>query len=97
MALNYADKLSTLAELNEDAVVFHDMAEALVGWVQRINQEPIALYDYHRCIQICMREGMTYEDAIEYLQFNTCGLWAGEGTPAFIHYFHDEDDEDFQD
>lgn len=91
MGLEYADKLNALAELNEEAIVYHDMADALVGWVERHGHEPIAIYDYHKCIAICMDEGMEYEDAIEYLQYNTCGLWAGEGTPAFIHYFTDDE------
>ena len=27
---------------------------------------------------------MTYEDAVEFFEFNTTGAWVGEGTPLFF-------------
>ena len=29
------------------------------------------------------RDGMSYEDAIEFFEYNTIGSWMGEGTPLF--------------
>jgi hypothetical protein len=31
------------------------------------------------------RDGMTEEEAFEYLEFNTLGAWVGEETPMFVH------------
>jgi hypothetical protein len=30
------------------------------------------------------RDGMTYEGAAEFFQFNTLGAWVGEHTPLFL-------------
>lgn len=30
------------------------------------------------------RDGMTYEDAQEYYDFNVVGAWVGEATPCFV-------------
>jgi hypothetical protein len=29
-------------------------------------------------------DGMDYDEAMEFLEFNTLGAWAGEGTPLFL-------------
>jgi hypothetical protein len=31
------------------------------------------------------RDGMSHDEAIEYLEFNTVGAWCGENTPAWIY------------
>ena len=30
---------------------------------------------------------MTYEEAMEYLEFNTWDAWMGDGTPIFVNDF----------
>ena len=42
-------------------------------------------YDRDKCIEILVeRDGMEYEEAIEYFEFNVVAAWSGEGTPVFI-------------
>jgi hypothetical protein len=56
---------------------------ALIGYAQQFNNV-MALYDRDKCIEILVeRDGMTYEIADEYFEFNTAGAWVGEKTPAF--------------
>jgi hypothetical protein len=44
-----------------------------------------AIYDYGKCVQILMqRDGMTEEDAEEFMDFNVTGAWVGKGTPVFL-------------
>ena len=31
------------------------------------------------------RDGMTREEAIEWMEFNVVGAWVGETTPIFVH------------
>ena len=31
------------------------------------------------------RDGMTHEEAIEWMDFNVTGAWLGETTPIFVH------------
>ena len=74
------------------AILYDGLEEALVGVCRRFDHPPVALYSYNKCVQILMQnleeEDLTEEDryhqAVEWLEFNTLGLWAGEYTPAFI-------------
>ena len=59
--------------------------EAFVGVAHRACQEDVAAYDYDKCIAIlCERDGMEYDDAVEFFSFNTLGSWVGDKTPIFI-------------
>ena len=45
--------------------------------------QPSVAYDYDKVIEI-LTEDMSYEDAVEYFEFNIIGAWMGETTPLFI-------------
>jgi len=69
----------------EDVLLCDGLEKAFVGICYRFNQEPIAIYDIDKIIQIyCRRDGMTHEEAEEFFQFNVIGAWVGDRTPAFI-------------
>jgi hypothetical protein len=62
---------------------------ACVGvWVKEDCQGellPVAVYDIDKLIEILMqRDGMTREDANEYIDFNIAAAYVGERTPIFI-------------
>jgi hypothetical protein len=58
--------------------------DAFVGYGIRFNHT-IAIYDWEACIGILMtRDGMTREDAEEYMDFNVTGAYVGEYTPIFL-------------
>lgn len=47
-----------------------------------------ALYSYAKMVEILTADGdLTEEDACEYLEFNTVGLYAGPNTPAILRDF----------
>jgi hypothetical protein len=73
-----------LAEENTEALLADGFDEALIGILRRFGTPPVACYSYEKCIAILMEDGMSYEDAMEYFEFNTIGAWVGEGTPAFV-------------
>jgi len=56
-----------------------------IGYFQRVGSIHLAVYDYGLCIDLLMKEGMSWEDATEHMEFNVVGGWVGEGTPAFMH------------
>jgi hypothetical protein len=59
--------------------------DALMGLCTRFGGLRVAAYDRNKCIDILIkRDGMDWEEAEEYFQFNTEGAWMGEGTPVFI-------------
>lgn len=73
-----------LAEIDEEILCADGFDEALIGYVERFGQPTIALYDLDKCYEVMMeRDGMTYEEAAEYFEFNIIGAWMGEYTPAF--------------
>lgn len=78
------DEREQLAEVNPEIILYDDLEDAFLGVCRRFNQEPIALYDYHKCIEIRMEDGASYEEASEFHEVNTMGAWVGEFTPAFL-------------
>ena len=59
--------------------------DAIIGISERFGRDPIVAYDREKCIQVLIdRDGMTYQEAEEYFNFNVIGGWAGDGTPEFI-------------
>jgi|TARA_R110002051_G_scaffold243718_2_gene303693 hypothetical protein len=59
--------------------------EALMGVVQRFGQESVTLYDTDKILGILVcRDGMTYDEAVEFFEFNILGSWVGDQTPAFF-------------
>tara|TARA_R100000388_G_scaffold69166_1_gene50032 strand:+ start:646 stop:888 length:243 start_codon:yes stop_codon:yes gene_type:complete len=50
-----------------------------------VNREDVIVYDAYLCMKILVeRDGMTEDEAIEYLEFNTIGAFVGESTPIFV-------------
>jgi hypothetical protein len=64
--------------------------EAFMGVVESFGNEPKACYNYDACIDILMQDMAegdsppTYDEAVEYMDFNVTGAYVGEHTPAFI-------------
>mgnify|MGYP006919672697 CR=1 FL=1 len=69
----------------EGAVVFPGCESALIGYASRINLEPIAVYSYNLLVEAHVAQGMTDEEAMEYVEYNIVGLWAGERTPVILY------------
>jgi hypothetical protein len=66
--------------------------DAFMGVVESFDAAPKACYNYDACINILMvdggfpsQTGMTYDEAVEYLEFNVTQAYVGEHTPAFIN------------
>jgi len=72
-----------IGDANEEALLADGFEDALIGYVE-IFSKLIALYDKEKCIEILMkRDGMNYEGACDYFEFNVQGAFVGDGTPAF--------------
>lgn len=55
--------------------------DAVIG----IDPESMRLvYDRNKMFDILVNQGMTMEDAVEYLEFNTFCAYVGEKTPIYI-------------
>ena len=71
-------------DLTEDMLVMDGYDDCIVGVVERFGQPPIVCYDRDKVIKAHMKDGMDYEEAEEFFEFNQIGAWIGESTPCFI-------------
>jgi hypothetical protein len=75
-----------IAEINPDLLVMDPeyLDEAIIGVATRIGLEAVC-YDTEKVIELLMQhDGMGYEEAVEYMDFNMKGAWVGETTPVFL-------------
>ena len=78
-------EMAELMEENPEALFATGFADAFVGTCRRFGQPPLAAYDRGLCIDILvLRDGMTYEEAEEFFEFNVIGAWMGDHTPVFL-------------
>lgn len=81
--------LHELALNEEITIVFPDGYEdALIGHTLTGTKQTVPVYDYEKCIDILVgRDGMTYEEAIEYFDYNTVRAceYLGDECPVFIN------------
>jgi hypothetical protein len=58
--------------------------DCIVGIVERFGQDSYFIYDKELVLEKLQKDGMSYEDALEYYEFNQLGAYVGETTPAFL-------------
>ena len=83
------EKLLSLLGSEDEILLADGFDQALIG--HAAGMEPRAVYDYDRCITVLVQDGMTYEEAVEYFEFNTVGAYVGEQTPVFVRQIDPED------
>lgn len=66
--------------------------KAIIGVGRKKGSQDSLVYSYDKCIQILMeRDGMEYDDAVEFMEFNVVDAYVGERTPIFV-----QTDEEFK-
>lgn len=74
-----------LADQNPEALVADGFEDAFCGYTLNYHHPVVAVYDANACIQILVaRDGMSEEEAEEYLAFNTFSAYVGENGPLFV-------------
>ena len=72
-------------ELSEGAVKIDGYDDCICGIVERFGMENVLLYDTDTIIEKMMSlDGMSYQEAMEYFDYNIKGAWMGEGSPCFL-------------
>ena len=75
------DALSTL----EGALTADGFDDCIIGIALRCGQPDLVVYDSAKIVdKLVLRDGMTYEDAVEFFEYNILGAWVGEGTPLYM-------------
>ena len=75
-----------LSDYYDDDLLFADGYDsAIIGVCGGCDSGRVA-YDAQKMVEICVsRDGMTYDEANEWLEFNTFGAYVGERTPIYVH------------
>ena len=92
--MNTKEILEMLDQSDEPILKADGFDEAIIGlaegWYSNNTHHEVLCYDYGKCIEILVGQGMSPEDADEYLQFNTTGAYVGEYTPVFLRNLRSE-------
>jgi hypothetical protein len=79
--------LEALTEANPDALLADGLEAALVGYTVNHHHPHVAVYDIDKCVDVLVeRDGMTAEEADEFLSFNTLGAHVGENGPIYVRF-----------
>ena len=58
---------------------------AIIGVGARCGQPDIVAYAVEKVLEILVaRDGMSYEEALEFYEFNIEGAWVGDQTPLWV-------------
>jgi hypothetical protein len=80
--------ISFIVENYEDEVLLADGFETAFIGIGYRGDTPCSVYDTDKCIKALMNQGMNWDEATEYFEFNVEGSFVGEQTPIFIDSFH---------
>ena len=77
-------KETILENYPDDVLLFADgFDDAIIG-VATDFTEPRIIYSVSKCLNTLInKDGMTYDEAVEYFTFNVSGGWIGEQTPIW--------------
>lgn len=84
IALPSDDLFDDLAEENPEALLADGFEDCLLGYTCNHHHPVVAVYDLCKCVQKLMSDGLTEDDAVEYLSFNTLGAYVGPNGPLFV-------------
>lgn len=77
--------MELLQEDYEEVLLADGFEDAFVGIASRCASKDVAVYDLDRAVEVMVsRDGITHEEAMEYISFKVLGAYVGERTPWFI-------------
>jgi hypothetical protein len=78
--------LNELFENAEGAIILDGFNDAIIGVVEEFGNGPRILYSREKIIEILqIRDEMSFEDAMEFYDFNILGMYAGEQNPVILY------------
>jgi len=84
MSDSQKELLEELAEEESGMLRMTGYDHCIIGIAHRYGMAPVLAYDKEQVIEQSMRDGCTYEEAIEHFEYNQIGGWHGDGTWMFI-------------
>lgn len=59
--------------------------KAIMGIATRAGLNDVIAYNWDKCVDILQdRDGMSVEDAVDFMEFNVVSAYVGDGTPVFV-------------
>lgn len=72
-----------IAKINPGCVMLDGLDDAIMGMT--VEQKPRLIYDYAKCCAVFQsRDGMTEDDAMEWVDFNVLGVCVGPEMPVVV-------------
>lgn len=66
---------------DEEFLKADGLDEAVIG----VEEDEMRLvYSVDKCIEIFMSQGMEYDEALEFFDYNVRGAWMGDKTPIWV-------------
>ena len=73
-------------ELAEGAVILDGFEDCIVGISEEFGNGPRILYSRDKILEILQtRDEMSFEDALEFYDFNILGMFAGDQNPVMLY------------
>jgi len=69
-----------LEEINPEMILLDGLDDCIIG----VSSKDCAIYSYDRLVRHFNKD-MSYEEAIEYVEFNIVGAYMGEYTPVIMY------------
>jgi hypothetical protein len=79
--------LEMIEEMYPEALKMDGYDDCIIGVCRRFGSDGVIAYDVEKVLEKLMKDGMTYEEAREFFEYNQIGAWVGEKTPVFIERF----------
>jgi hypothetical protein len=70
--------------VDDEALTMDGFDSAIMGIAVKPCQNTVVAYDFELLVKQCEADGMSYDEAIEYIDYNIAGAYMGEGTPIII-------------
>ena len=72
-----------MAEKKEHTLYADGFDDAILGFSHEWTETPKVVYSKLKMVEVCEGQGMSVDEAIEYLEYNVWGAYVGDGTPIY--------------
>lgn len=83
------DVRGMISQFDDRILLIDGQDEAIVGIGERCGQPAVAVYDRAKLHAGFVEQGMTEEEASEWIDFNIAGAWVGPNTPMLLTKLED--------
>ena len=72
-----------MEEKKEHTLYADGFDDAILGFSHEWTDTPKVVYSKLKMVEVCEEQGMSVEEALEYLEYNVWGAYVGDGTPIY--------------